>query len=104
MRWALNLMCRKCEKESSLGVGACFEMGRTVDAEYLADRVCNSCLAFFALQPFEMEVSTPAARAGIAERLLHCHDTHTLPTWGELREASDLITKLQGELIHLRKS
>lgn len=48
--WALRLICRTGECENYMsGIGACFRSGRTPEAEYLADRVCNSCLAYFAL-------------------------------------------------------
>lgn len=37
-----------CEKVTS-GIGDCFRVGMTADAEYLADRACGACVANRAL-------------------------------------------------------
>lgn len=39
----------ECENFTS-GIGSCFRNGRTVDAQYTADRCCNSCIAHDALE------------------------------------------------------
>lgn len=47
---ALRLIApqRKCESFTT-GIGSCFRAGRTIDAEYSADRCCDSCIAHDAL-------------------------------------------------------
>lgn len=49
-RKALRLIAplRVCESFTT-GIGECFKQERTVDAEYTADRVCDSCIAHDAL-------------------------------------------------------
>lgn len=50
MERALKLMCAhgKCEHYTSR-IGECFRSGRTDDAEFLADRACKACVAYYAL-------------------------------------------------------
>jgi hypothetical protein len=40
------------------GVGDCHRSGRTPDAEYLADRWCHSCTAYFGLHGYFPEIIT----------------------------------------------
>ena len=52
MERALMLMCKsgKCENCYTPGsIGECFRDGRTEDAEFLADRACHACVAYYAL-------------------------------------------------------
>jgi|SRR5882724_3545924 len=52
MERALQFMCKsnKCENcYTPNSIGECFRDGRTEEAEFLADRACHACVAYFAL-------------------------------------------------------
>ncbi len=49
LRDALGVIRSTLCEHYTTGLGSCFENGRKLDAEYLADRVCDHCIADLAL-------------------------------------------------------